>query len=291
MGALGLMPLVAFSAHDSQTINHNNMSEPRTYESITHEEVSRWRLQAIRLNGPAVYQLEQFGDNQLRWESITVKQKDNWCKIYLAHTHQNDFPGPQEPDEYELAEDTAETQLTEDNPHPNPECACFSSDNPIYLSDCPARAKHAPMLSKAISGKSEYNQMNDYKPCPKCGEPVFQGAENDPSIPLPYCSYVCAGDAHNDENLNFSDYTFADKLDHVLQELGDMLLEKNKAYGDSALKPINIFSKGEPAALIRVRIDDKLTRIKNLGDTGGDTEDAVSDLIGYLILLQISKLQ
>lgn len=37
---------------------------------------------------------------------------------------------------------------------------------------------------------------------------------------------------------------------------------------------------------IRVRIDDKLSRMKNLQDD--DNEDVVDDLIGYLILLKIA---
>lgn len=63
------------------------------------------------------------------------------------------------------------------------------------------------------------------------------------------------------------------------------LLEKSKSYGDSALKPIKIFSKGEAQTLLRARIDDKLSRIANMPEAYG--EDSILDLIGYLVLLRI----
>lgn len=66
----------------------------------------------------------------------------------------------------------------------------------------------------------------------------------------------------------------------------DMLLEKNRKYGNSALDPVRVFSKANKAEQIRVRIDDKLSRMKNLQDD--DTEDVINDLIGYLILLKIA---
>ena len=67
-----------------------------------------------------------------------------------------------------------------------------------------------------------------------------------------------------------------------------MLLSKNKAYGDSALEPDNIFSKLDNAQAICARIDDKLSRIKNNG-LDDATEDTLDDLIGYLILLKIAR--
>jgi len=69
-------------------------------------------------------------------------------------------------------------------------------------------------------------------------------------------------------------------------EVAEMLVEKNRSYGDSALHPVGIFAKGNAADLIRVRIDDKINRIRNQPDAFG--EDAIRDLIGYLILLQIA---
>ncbi len=68
----------------------------------------------------------------------------------------------------------------------------------------------------------------------------------------------------------------------------DLLLEKNAKYGDSALKPINVFSKLDAEEGIMARIDDKMSRIKNSG-LNVDTEDTLNDVIGYLILLKIAR--
>ena len=68
----------------------------------------------------------------------------------------------------------------------------------------------------------------------------------------------------------------------------DLLLEKNAKYGDSALTPIQVFSKLDSEEAICARIDDKMSRIKNSG-INADTEDTVNDLIGYLILLKIAR--
>ena len=73
-------------------------------------------------------------------------------------------------------------------------------------------------------------------------------------------------------------------------EIRDLLLAKNKAYGDSALEPDNIFSKLDSAQAICARIDDKLSRIKNVG-LNDKTEDTLDDIIGYLILLKIAREQ
>lgn len=66
----------------------------------------------------------------------------------------------------------------------------------------------------------------------------------------------------------------------------DMLLEKNKAYGNSALDPIRCFSKAPIDEQIRVRMDDKLSRLAR-GQAAG--EDVERDLLGYLILLRVSR--
>lgn len=81
---------------------------------------------------------------------------------------------------------------------------------------------------------------------------------------------------------------------HMIMEVSnavrDLLLSKNKAYGDSALNPANIFSQGDAVDSLCARIDDKLMRIKSRGITD-ETEDTIQDLIGYLILLKIALRQ
>jgi hypothetical protein len=67
----------------------------------------------------------------------------------------------------------------------------------------------------------------------------------------------------------------------------DLLLEKNRRYGNSALEPLRLFSHADPVEQIKVRIDDKLSRIRTA--TVGDDEDPILDLIGYLILLRLAR--
>lgn len=78
----------------------------------------------------------------------------------------------------------------------------------------------------------------------------------------------------------------ADLIRTTCDQVRDMLLEKNQAYGDSALDPVRVFSKADPIEQLRVRIDDKLSRMVR-GQNAG--EDAELDLIGYLVLLRIAK--
>ena len=80
---------------------------------------------------------------------------------------------------------------------------------------------------------------------------------------------------------------FATHLDAIIKEISDLLKKKNKAYGNSALKPAKIFSQLDATESLCSRIDDKLMRIKNRGINDA-TEDTVDDLIGYLLLLKMS---
>jgi hypothetical protein len=70
-------------------------------------------------------------------------------------------------------------------------------------------------------------------------------------------------------------------------EIRDMLLDKNMRYGDSALSPIRVFSKADATSQLLVRIDDKLSRIRNVQED--DLEDPILDLLGYLVLLRIAQ--
>jgi hypothetical protein len=70
-------------------------------------------------------------------------------------------------------------------------------------------------------------------------------------------------------------------------EIAHMLVEKNIAYGNSALDPVRIFSKAGPREQLHVRIDDKLNRLMKGTEYPGDND--IDDLIGYLVLLKIAK--
>jgi hypothetical protein len=76
-------------------------------------------------------------------------------------------------------------------------------------------------------------------------------------------------------------------IKRVCEEVTDLLISKNRSYGDSALHPSRIFSKTNNVEQLLVRIDDKLSRIQNGHDWPGDNE--IDDLLGYLILLKIAK--
>ncbi len=78
------------------------------------------------------------------------------------------------------------------------------------------------------------------------------------------------------------------KITEVVSQLQELLITKNKAYGNSALEPVNIFSKNNAVDSLCARIDDKLSRIKNKG-LSDETEDTLFDLAGYLILLIIAR--
>ena len=76
----------------------------------------------------------------------------------------------------------------------------------------------------------------------------------------------------------------------IVQEcnyIRDLLLEKNRSYGNSALKPLRIFSRSSSLEQLRVRIDDKLSRIAR----GKKYKDEVTteDLLGYLVLYRVKK--
>lgn len=76
-----------------------------------------------------------------------------------------------------------------------------------------------------------------------------------------------------------------EKIKMVCDNMKDLLLYKNEKYGDSALHPNNIFYKGDSTNSIKIRLDDKVGRIKNSQET---RVNDVADVIGYCILLLVS---
>ena len=78
------------------------------------------------------------------------------------------------------------------------------------------------------------------------------------------------------------------RIKEITKEVTELLLKKNKQYGDSALNPLGIFAKGSSEDLIRVRIDDKLNRLLQGDESIERDEDVILDLIGYLVLLLIA---
>jgi hypothetical protein len=81
--------------------------------------------------------------------------------------------------------------------------------------------------------------------------------------------------------------TTADLIASECDAIKEMLLSKNRKYGDSALRPRRVFSKASAVEQILVRIDDKLSRIESA--QYDEDEDVEKDLIGYLVLLRIAR--
>jgi hypothetical protein len=75
----------------------------------------------------------------------------------------------------------------------------------------------------------------------------------------------------------------------VCIQVCEMLLEKNRKYGNSALNPVRIFSKASPLEQIKVRLDDKLSRLRS--EQPDEDEDVVNDIIGYCILFKVASKQ
>lgn len=74
----------------------------------------------------------------------------------------------------------------------------------------------------------------------------------------------------------------------ICDEIKALLLAKNDQYGDSALDPVRIFSRAPTDEQIRVRIDDKLSRLSRGHDGIESDAQVIDDLIGYLVLLKVA---
>ena len=85
--------------------------------------------------------------------------------------------------------------------------------------------------------------------------------------------------------------TTQDYIAEVCNEIRDFLCEKNEQYGDSAIDPVRIFSKASVTEQLKVRIDDKISRLVRGTDAIESDDDIVNDLIGYLILWKVADLK
>jgi hypothetical protein len=89
-------------------------------------------------------------------------------------------------------------------------------------------------------------------------------------------------------NLPKADLEAKHQIVWACSELLAMLLFKNESYGNSALEPDMILPvSATPADMIRIRINDKLKRLK-MGKKAAN-EDTEFDLIGYFVLLRIAN--
>ena len=77
-----------------------------------------------------------------------------------------------------------------------------------------------------------------------------------------------------------------DKIRKKCDQIRDLLIEKNKSYGNSVFDRGVLFEV-DPMYAIQARINDKLNRIKSKETYMSDND--LMDLTGYLILLQVYK--
>lgn len=76
-------------------------------------------------------------------------------------------------------------------------------------------------------------------------------------------------------------------ISNECQRIARLLVEKNRAYGNSALEPVRIMSSSDAIEQLKVRIDDKLSRFMRGKNYQGDND--LDDLMGYLVLLSIAQ--
>lgn len=107
-------------------------------------------------------------------------------------------------------------------------------------------------------------------------QPLSPTLTETPDTPLPATEI-------NEKPMTTSQDDFAKAVD----KLTAILKDKNRKYGNSALEPLRVHSKASPIEQLKVRADDKLSRIQSSQDD--DTEDALLDYIGYMILLYIAQ--
>ena len=97
------------------------------------------------------------------------------------------------------------------------------------------------------------------------------------------CAIVKMGYREED----FEDTPTQQKIKDILSGMTDLLLYKNKKYGDSAINPKKIFYKGDSTNSILIRLDDKIGRVMSNTEEKPRVND-VADIIGYCTLLLVS---
>lgn len=85
----------------------------------------------------------------------------------------------------------------------------------------------------------------------------------------------------------YNEKTFINDLDTALSQIRNLLIEKNRKYGNSALSNEGaVFSKDLTVRQrLHVRMDDKMKRL--VQGESDDTEDTKQDLLGYLLLEKV----
>lgn len=161
------------------------------------------------------------------------------------------------------------------NPNTSPYCTLLMKC-PKCLNWFPANLIQVYQRMEKIPG-SDLVESTAVGTCPICG------------CGSPYGAWATHSLASNMEVTMQEETEFTDtqnEITTVCNEIRDLLLEKNRKYGDSALNPKRIFSKADAVEQIKVRLDDKISRLMN--QQSDDDEDVVMDLMGYLVLLRVA---
>lgn len=88
-----------------------------------------------------------------------------------------------------------------------------------------------------------------------------------------------------DEFLGEDNYQL--RIRSTFDSIRDMVLAKNETYGNSVFEGVYLFGEYvQPKTACVARISDKMKRLQTLG-LNDDSEDAISDLIGYLVALKL----
>lgn len=81
--------------------------------------------------------------------------------------------------------------------------------------------------------------------------------------------------------------SFEQNVRRILEGVADTVVQKNLAYGNSALNPIRVFSRTDRMEQLYTRLDDKLSRVQKGHEYPGD--DTIRDIIGYCTLILIAR--
>ena len=103
----------------------------------------------------------------------------------------------------------------------------------------------------------------------------------------PYSNKDCAIVKMGYNAEDFEDTPTQQKIKDILSGMTDLLLYKNRKYGDSAINPKKIFYKGDSTNSILIRLDDKIGRVMSNTEEKPRVND-VADIIGYCTLLLAS---
>ena len=136
-------------------------------------------------------------------------------------------------------------------------------NNDLYLGDIEVLS-FLTKISEVIYNKDFQDFCNDYK-----NVKIHEGTK--PNI------------TEINRDINLTDTQ--NKIKNLCDKISEILIYKNKKYGNSAIEPNGIFYKGNARESILIRLDDKIGRIKN--NNGELRTNDIVDIIGYLILLLI----